>query len=180
MKPLLKTSWFRHVARIPCYCVAGWGHSYGIKRNKNKDGSVLTLQNIYLVVPLCVCGPINSHQSTTRAENNQHATVLRKNEGNGKAWLCSTLVGVRVPGTDGTSQPLICRIVCRTVHMWSGMSQPFGYAERPADTITVTSSHALEHSQRWQAWRQSVRQTDRQTDWLSAPTHCSQHSNPDN
>lgn len=64
-----------------------------------------------------MCGPINSPQSTTHSENNQHATVPGKEEGNVQAWLRSTLVGVRVPGTDGTSQPLICRIVCRTVRV---------------------------------------------------------------
>lgn len=42
------------------------------------------------------------------------------------------------------------------------MSQPFGYAEKPADTIIVTSLHALEQQSQREAemaGREAVRQT---------------------
>lgn len=79
--------------------------------------------------------------------------------------VSSAVVGDRVPGTAGTSQPLIrgtvCVGLCVREHMWHDVSQPFGYARRPSDTIIITSAHQLAHSH--SARSQRATQAGRQT-----------------
>lgn len=171
--------------------MAGWGLAvlYAcvvdilrvIKGDKNKDGSVLTLKNICFAALGCVWP--NRFSSFRRILKEQAAcSSAGKKEGNVQAWLCSTVVGVRVPGTDGTSQPLICRIVCR------GRVCECAHVKCRESTFWVRwetgrhdNSHLLARTWATVTTRGRVgREAVRQTDWLSAPTHSSERRNPDN
>lgn len=52
----------------------------------------------------------------THLKNKQRLILMRSRQKESmRVCVCSAVVGVCVPDTDGTSQPPMCRIVCGTV-----------------------------------------------------------------